>query len=118
MTEWFSGSVLQAHSIAALFGVRTFQSEHPERFHERFHLTELSKGPEAGILTLHGDMLVSHSGCWTKRKEKKRKEKKRKEKKRKEKKRKEKKRKEKRGGGKTTMPFGVSLNEKPRVIPQ
>ncbi|KAL0050963.1 hypothetical protein WJX82_011122 [Trebouxia sp. C0006] len=48
----------QVHSIAALFGVRTFQSDHPERFHERYHLTELSKGPEAGILTPHGDMLV------------------------------------------------------------
>ncbi len=52
---------LQIHSIAALFGVRTFESQHPGRFHERYHLTLLSKGPEAGILTLHGDMLVSHS---------------------------------------------------------
>lgn len=52
---------LQIHSIAALFGVRTFQSQHPERFHEKYHLTQLVKRPEAGILTLHGDMLVSHT---------------------------------------------------------
>ncbi|KAL0035596.1 hypothetical protein WJX79_001141 [Trebouxia sp. C0005] len=48
----------QIHSIAALFGVRAFQSQHPERFHEKYHLTQLVKRPEAGILTLHGDMLV------------------------------------------------------------
>ncbi|KAL0025549.1 hypothetical protein WJX77_011772 [Trebouxia sp. C0004] len=48
----------QIHSIAALFGVRAFQSQHPGRFHEKYHLTELVKRPEAGILTLHGDMLV------------------------------------------------------------
>jgi len=51
---------LQIHSIAALFGVRAFQSQHPGRFHEKYHLTQLVKRPEAGILTLHGDMLVSH----------------------------------------------------------
>lgn len=56
---------MQVHSIAALFGVRTFESQHPGRFHEMYHLTLLSKGPESGILTLHGDMLVSHS-CFCK----------------------------------------------------
>ena len=49
---------LQIYSIAALFGVRIFQSQHPSRFHEKYHLTRLIQTPEAGILTVHGDVLV------------------------------------------------------------
>lgn len=49
---------VQVYSIAACFGVRAFESDHPARLHEKYHLTSLVRTPEAGILTRHGDMLV------------------------------------------------------------
>ena len=49
---------MQIFSIASLFGVRAQKSSNADRFHERFHLTELVAQSNAGILTRHGDMLV------------------------------------------------------------
>ena len=49
---------MQVYAVGSLFGVHVALSHHPDCFHEKFRLTHLRKGHEAGTLTHYGDMLV------------------------------------------------------------